>query len=369
MTRENAQKEGKKGKMYRKLIFDSISIEVTRRCNLNCPHCLRGDAQSVDIDPATIDALLDQTERIYNLSFTGGEPTLNVPMMAHTLNALQSRCIPLSSMSVITNGVLLSLEFAKTVRDFSQYISRTGQQITVLISKDQYHKGADPDAAFSFYQQELDGIAAVEFVAAGEKPLAIGRGRTLADAKKPPIMGSIPHKIETLEAGKPCGCREWRAWPTPHENEKIICCRLSLSALGDLTLCKSTDGEYTADDRQRDLVICNLSPDTKAEDRDIDSGIERYNNCFPPCREAEAKETAIQVAEYKNHPLRALEDIRWAYQLMQADPVAKTTLLTQYPNLEDQFNAVLGTLYIAECLCLPEEYLAAAMELRKITEF
>lgn len=122
-----------------------------------------------------------------------------------------------------------------------------------------------------------------------------------------------------------------------------------------------------ADDRRRDLVICNLSPNAKPEDQDIDHGIERYNTYFPPCCEAEAKETALQTTEYAKHPLRALEDIRWAYQLMQADPAAKTTLLTQYPDLEDQFDAVLGTLYIAECL--PEEYLAAAMDSEKFTRF
>lgn len=346
----------------RKLIFDTISIEVTRRCNLNCRHCLRGNAQAVDIEYATIDTLMEQTAKIYNLSFTGGEPTLNVPAMVHTLDALQQRNIPLSKMTVITNGVLLSREFIEAVKGFSQYITSradAGSPVTVLVSKDRYHKGADPDAAFAFYQRELAGAAGVEFMMAGEKPIALGRGRTLEGAKLPPIAGSIPHKIETLGAGKHCGCRERSSWPDPHGAEKTVCCRLALSARGDLTPCRSTDGEYTADDNRRDLVICNLSPGTKPDDRDIDRSIERYNKRFPSCHDVEEQEATMQTAEYARHPRKVLEDIRWAYQLMQSDAGAKAALLSQWPDLEEQFELFLGLLDIVECL--PDERLAEIM--------
>lgn len=347
----------------RKLIFDTISIEITRRCNLNCRHCLRGDAQAVDIEPATVDALMEQTARIYNLSFTGGEPTLNVPAMVHTLDRLRGWNIPLSQMTVITNGAILSREFTEAVKGFSRYITPwTGadSSVTVLVSKDHYHTGTDPDIAFSFYQRELAGSATVEYMMAGEKPVAIGRGRTLTGAKLPPIVGSITHKIETLEAGKYSGCRKQSSWPAPRGDEKIVCCRLALSARGDLTLCRSTDGEYVTDDHRRDLVICNLSPSTKPESRDIDSNIEQYNKRFPSCHDAEVQEGAMQMAEYAQHPRKVLDDIRWAYQLMEADQEAKAALLKQYPDLEEQFELVLGLLDIAECL--PDEKLRELME-------
>lgn len=343
----------------RKLTFDFISIEITRQCNLNCCHCLRGDAQAIDIEPATIDALMEQTAKIYNLSFTGGEPTLNVPGIAHTLDALRQRNIPLSSMAVITNGALQSRELVEVVKEFSQYIASwkdADSSVTVLVSKDRYHRGADPDAAFDFYQGELSGYAAVEFMMAGEKPTAIGRGRSLAEARTPPIAGSISHRIETLEAGKPCGCREWRQWPAPHEEEKIVCCRLALSAHGDLTPCRSTDGEYVVDDSHRELVICNLSPDTRAEARDIDQSIAEYNKRFPSCHDAEVQEATMQETEYMNHPRQIVEDVRWAYELMQSDQEAKAALLAQIPDLEEQFGMVMALLDLAECL--PEDRLA-----------
>lgn len=36
-----------------------VVIEITRRCNMCCAHCLRGDAEAVDIQERYIDAFLD----------------------------------------------------------------------------------------------------------------------------------------------------------------------------------------------------------------------------------------------------------------------------------------------------------------------
>ena len=42
---------------------NSVFIEVTRRCNMCCAHCLRGDAESIDIQEKCIDAFLDSFEK------------------------------------------------------------------------------------------------------------------------------------------------------------------------------------------------------------------------------------------------------------------------------------------------------------------
>lgn len=38
------------------VIFDEIAIELTRRCNLKCAHCFKGEAQDVDMPNEIIDA-------------------------------------------------------------------------------------------------------------------------------------------------------------------------------------------------------------------------------------------------------------------------------------------------------------------------
>ena len=61
-----------------KLSIDNLIIEITRRCNMACAHCLRGDAQNIDIDPSYMLKLLrdNNIDYISMVTFTGGEPTL-----------------------------------------------------------------------------------------------------------------------------------------------------------------------------------------------------------------------------------------------------------------------------------------------------
>ena len=55
-----------------------LILEVTRRCNMACEHCMRGDAQDMDMDIGLIDKALSSVSDIGCMTFSGGEPTLNV---------------------------------------------------------------------------------------------------------------------------------------------------------------------------------------------------------------------------------------------------------------------------------------------------
>ena len=45
-----------------KFDIQSLTLEVTRRCNLACEHCMRGDAQNVDMTYEMVDKILDNEE-------------------------------------------------------------------------------------------------------------------------------------------------------------------------------------------------------------------------------------------------------------------------------------------------------------------
>ena len=82
---------------------NSVFIEVTRRCNMCCAHCLRGDAESIDIQEKYIDAFLDSFETeayISSLTFTGGEISLNIPAIRYTLKAVKERGIAVGSFLI-----------------------------------------------------------------------------------------------------------------------------------------------------------------------------------------------------------------------------------------------------------------------------
>ena len=55
-----------------KIVFNQLTVEITRKCNMACAHCLRGDAENVDLTNMDIDGVLDQAEAIGRLIITGG---------------------------------------------------------------------------------------------------------------------------------------------------------------------------------------------------------------------------------------------------------------------------------------------------------
>ena len=60
--------------------ISNLVVEVTRRCNMSCDHCLRGCGQNMDLQDKHIETLTSQLENGYisNITFSGGEPSLNV---------------------------------------------------------------------------------------------------------------------------------------------------------------------------------------------------------------------------------------------------------------------------------------------------
>lgn len=78
-----------------KVVFNQLTVEVTRRCNMACGHCLRGNTENVDLIGMNIDSILDQAEAIGRLIITGGEPTLNMGAIQYLANGIVRRGIPL----------------------------------------------------------------------------------------------------------------------------------------------------------------------------------------------------------------------------------------------------------------------------------
>ena len=115
---------------------NSVFIEVTRRCNMCCAHCLRGDAESIDIQEKYIDAFLDSFETgayISSLTFTGGEISLNIPAIRYTLKAVKERGIAVGSFYMVTNG--------KAVDDKDDY------SCGLCISSDDFHEEISSESA------------------------------------------------------------------------------------------------------------------------------------------------------------------------------------------------------------------------------
>lgn len=311
-----------------KMCFDYLVIEITRRCNLSCAHCLRGDPQELDISNEIIDNLLEQTEKIYGLFLSGGEPTLNLETMRYILERLQASKIPLYSVELFTNGVIHSAELVSILKDYAKYIKRwlspyknITDHVWLGVSVDPYHVGYNPQLAIDYYSRELADIARVRAEINGNLPIKRGRARTMPGASERPTLFSIPHQIHTYMPGKPCGCKYAAKWRDAQVGQKVICCGLYLTAKGDIELFNAYDtGEYEIEDNNRDLVICNISPETDQASRNIDKGIQRYNLDKISCVVAERQSAEAQSKEYQDNPSLLIKDVLDGWDMLTSRP-------------------------------------------------
>ena len=116
-----------------------------------CAHCMRGDAENIDINPAYIDKFFEHVESIGNLTFTGGEPTLNLDAIEHTLEVVKARNIHVSSFYLVTNGKEVSERFLRLMIDWTVYclscdpytMSEDGMG-GVALSQDVFHEKIPP---------------------------------------------------------------------------------------------------------------------------------------------------------------------------------------------------------------------------------
>lgn len=118
--------------------INNLIVEVTRKCNLYCDHCLRGDAMNMNLKKEYIDSLLSQVDSIGNLCFTGGEPSLNVPIMEYFLEQCKNRRISIEYFYIATNGVNVPESFILFCLKLYSYCD-SKENCLVHLSNDRYH--------------------------------------------------------------------------------------------------------------------------------------------------------------------------------------------------------------------------------------
>ena len=118
----------------------NLILEVTRRCDMTCDHCLRGDMQKKDIKHTTIDNLLigNEIDYISSVTFTGGEPSLNTPAIRYFLDTCENNSIGIGGFYIATNGKTENEEFLKILMDLYLYCD-DNECTQVQVSRDDYH--------------------------------------------------------------------------------------------------------------------------------------------------------------------------------------------------------------------------------------
>ena len=142
-----------------------LSFEVTRRCNLNCKHCMRGNSQDLDMSEEIVKRTLDSIPELYYINFTGGEPSLNTKLIEFIIDELKRRAIKVYGFDVVSNVVDTNNinNLIRILSNFKTYCFDDRVDTSRLaISIDEYHKFMElPTQKCNFtlcYKKELEEV-------------------------------------------------------------------------------------------------------------------------------------------------------------------------------------------------------------------
>lgn len=324
-----------------KIVFNQVAIEITRRCNMTCAHCLRGRAQPINIPLRRIDELLDQTEAIGRLIITGGEPTLNLPALQYIANSITRHGTPVMRVQIVTNGLQYDDSFLAIVKRYAEIVNITQQagygrderepwRVQIGVSLDAYH--AQQKACKKNYikmRQDLRGIAEVLKVCHGNAPRNEGRAATLPDTIdfSKTVSTYVLQKIEVLSADHKPSCKFFESYYLTRPDQKVVCCGIYLNALGQILPGCACDTDFDC----RGAIVCNSSDP-------IWENILRYNLQHErmSCAEADDYRTKILLIRSRTQANRenALSSAPAAQDEPSAEPMYTGTMRRYQSNLK-----------------------------------
>lgn len=119
--------------------FDSLVIELSRKCNYKCRHCLRGNSQNKVMSNEMIYKTLQGIDYINSLTIGGGEPSLACDQIEYLLDCVQMLNVDVGNFYIVTNGHRFNRRFRALIQRF--YNICTKNEISGLaISDDEFHR-------------------------------------------------------------------------------------------------------------------------------------------------------------------------------------------------------------------------------------
>jgi len=131
--------------------IDQLIVEVTRKCNMQCPHCLRGDAENKTINIDYVRNLFSQVDSINTLTITGGEPSLAPKKISEIVEVAREMDIEINSFYMVTNAKRVTPLFIKAIKDLYNFCS-DNEASMVQVSNDGYHEFEQENFDFLEYK-------------------------------------------------------------------------------------------------------------------------------------------------------------------------------------------------------------------------
>ena len=224
-------------KEYEFLSVDSLVLEVTRRCNMHCAHCLRGDAECVDMQKETIEKLLPMLQSVSEVTFTGGEPTLNLDIIEYFFRRMKEVHGYTPAFFVATNGTGRDRQLRLCTILMEAYLDCEEKEgCGLAISEDMFHDEDDRceiAKALTFYCTSKERLSNDHWVIAEGRALEHGYEPSSRDRMqlnpKPEISvytsntGEVRMDVELLYISA--------------KEEVVGCCDLSYEDIAENCLC------------------------------------------------------------------------------------------------------------------------------------
>lgn len=117
-----------------KVHVDNLCLEITRRCNLKCMHCLRGDSENKDMSNDILNNIFSDISSIRRLDLMGGEPLLAPNVIENLIKIINERKIKIDVISFTTNGTVMSQRHVELLQQLKNIAN-----LDVRLSHDKFH--------------------------------------------------------------------------------------------------------------------------------------------------------------------------------------------------------------------------------------
>lgn len=137
-----------------RVAIENLALELTRKCNLQCGHCMRGSAENKEMSNDTIDRIFEEISTVGLLNFVGGESSLAVDRINQLIETVKKHNTLIHNVLVFTNAVNVTDEYIQALKrlqsiayedynDSVGYLPRYDKEgkypLKIVVSLDKYH--------------------------------------------------------------------------------------------------------------------------------------------------------------------------------------------------------------------------------------
>lgn len=131
--------------------FHQLALEITRRCNKKCLHCMRGDAQNVTMTHKMIDKIIDDVADVTTLALHSGEVLLEIDTIDYLVQKINNSHWTTKLIELTTNGTICDKRIINIFESFC--LRKDGNYAVIRVSNDQFHNPDEYKKAYAFYEQ------------------------------------------------------------------------------------------------------------------------------------------------------------------------------------------------------------------------